>query len=1102
MRLHSLQVTAFGPFADTVEVDFDDVTAAGLFLIQGPTGAGKTSLLDAICWALYAGLPGARRGTRRLRSDHAVDTAVPQVVLDFTTGRRRFRVTRSPEFERPKRRGTGTTRASATVLLQEHVGGTWVVRSTRNDEVGEIVTEVLGMGLEQFSKVVLLPQGEFSAFLRADAEERRGLLERLFDISTWTGVEEWLVEQRRTLAEQVERSRAGVVTDLARLRDTVVTLPAEVAGDDVWTVEHLDRVPAALTGLAERCEEHVGSTLAALDAGDSEVTRAEQARVEAVALAERQRRAAHAAAQLAELDAAAPVVDEAARRIERSRQAEVVATEIAARARAVTRVRTSAGQVQRLRDQLGLGVTAPGARPHGLEGDDVDLAQVAALRIEVGQHSADLAQALRADLDEREQRRRLRRLRDQEAAATRELEELDLLAARLVADQVAARQSVDAHRARAREQAVLRARHETLGELVWIADALDKAREGALRLQDEHRAARDDELDAHETYLAARQHRLEGMAAELAGQLDADQECPVCGALEHPHPASAAGDAVSAEQVAHAEEAWHDRRGRRDRVGGRLAAAEAVVRSRTTDLARQMRAVAERAAPGEDPTGAVSTGDVPTGEVSTAEEDGLLAASATPRAWQSEQAQVRVALRDLGDPPGTAERLEAQVLATDDAVSAHGLRVGALAESLAGGRALLAEVQASLTTMASRRDTVLAAHAPCPCTAPTVRTAADRAARDRAAADRAAADTAAQDHPTAGITVDRLEGARVAETVRRHSQYDEALRELAARLSSADEAQVELAACDARLTETLRERGFATADEARSAAEPTVEVAQLETVVRDARARRTAAEQVLADEQVRRAAALPPADEAGAAQVALVARSRQRAAQQRDVVARQAHQQLTGLLASLGGACAQLAPLMSRSDQVSDLAALVTGIGADNTLRMRLSSFVLAARLEKVAALANERLAVMGDGRYQLQHSDGLDTGRRRSGLGLVVRDLWTGAVRDTSTLSGGESFMASLALALGLADAVREEAGGFDLQTLFVDEGFGTLDDDSLEEVLTVLDGLREGGRAVGVVSHVSDLLTRIPTQICVTKTQAGSSVSIRTGSGQTSAA
>ena len=189
-----------------------------------------------------------------------------------------------------------------------------------------------------------------------------------------------------------------------------------------------------------------------------------------------------------------------------------------------------------------------------------------------------------------------------------------------------------------------------------------------------------------------------------------------------------------------------------------------------------------------------------------------------------------------------------------------------------------------------------------------------------------------------------------------------------------------------------------------------------------------------------------------------------------------------------------------RDARVRDLADTTSGTGADNTLRMRLTAYVLAARLEKVATLANERLAVMGGGRYVLEHSDERAARGARPGLGLRVLDQWTGRVRDTATLSGGESFMASLALALGLADAVREEAGGLDLGTLFIDEGFGSLDDDSLEQVLTVLDSLREGGRAVGVVSHVADLRTRVTHQAVVHKGAAGSTVEVRSAAGRPS--
>ena len=143
---------------------------------------------------------------------------------------------------------------------------------------------------------------------------------------------------------------------------------------------------------------------------------------------------------------------------------------------------------------------------------------------------------------------------------------------------------------------------------------------------------------------------------------------------------------------------------------------------------------------------------------------------------------------------------------------------------------------------------------------------------------------------------------------------------------------------------------------------------------------------------------------------------------------------------------------------------------------------MLAARLEEVAAAASERLLKMTSGRYSLVHTDAR-RGAGRSGLGLLACDSWTGVDRDTSTLSGGETFLASLALALGLADVVTAEAGGTRIEALFVDEGFGSLDEDTLEEVMTVLDGLREGGRMVGIVSHVAELRQRIPAQVRVRK-------------------
>jgi exonuclease SbcC len=201
---------------------------------------------------------------------------------------------------------------------------------------------------------------------------------------------------------------------------------------------------------------------------------------------------------------------------------------------------------------------------------------------------------------------------------------------------------------------------------------------------------------------------------------------------------------------------------------------------------------------------------------------------------------------------------------------------------------------------------------------------------------------------------------------------------------------------------------------------------------------------------------------------------------------------------SLGRIAGDYADLAAAGRGPRERAAMLAAVadsargGGDNTYRMSLNSYVLAARLEQVAVAASERLIGMSDGRYTLQHTDAKAARGAKSGLGLEVVDEWTGQRRDTATLSGGESFMASLALALGLADVVQHESGGVDIETLFVDEGFGSLDDQALEQVMDALESLRDGGRVVGLVSHVAEMKQRIGTQLQVVKGRNGSTLHI----------
>ncbi|MBQ1124054.1 AAA family ATPase, partial [Streptomyces sp. B15] len=201
MRLHRLTLTAFGPFSGTHTVDFDTLSSAGLFLLHGPTGAGKTSVLDAVCFALYGGVPGARQqpgGT--LRSDHADPRTRTQVVLDLTVAGRRLELTRAPEQLRPKARGTGLTRERARCELRvlDPATGEWHGLSRSHQEIGEEIGQALGMSKEQFCQVVLLPQGDFARFLRSGAEDRAKLLGRLFDTGRFAAVEEELARRRKS----------------------------------------------------------------------------------------------------------------------------------------------------------------------------------------------------------------------------------------------------------------------------------------------------------------------------------------------------------------------------------------------------------------------------------------------------------------------------------------------------------------------------------------------------------------------------------------------------------------------------------------------------------------------------------------------------------------------------------------------------------------------------------------------------------------------------------------------------------------------------------------------------------------------------------------
>ncbi|MFE6096102.1 AAA family ATPase [Streptomyces massasporeus] len=992
MRLHRLTLTAFGPFGGTQAVDFDDLSAAGLFLLHGPTGAGKTSVLDAVCYALYGSVPGARQGGGQgtaLRSDHAAPATRTEVTLDLTVAGRRLEVTRQPPWERPKKRGTGTTLDKAQTWLREYdaTAGAWKDLSRSHQEIGEEITQLLGMSREQFCQVVLLPQGDFARFLRADAEARGKLLGRLFDTRRFADVEKRLAERRRTTETQVRDGDADLLADAHRMQQAAgdaMELPELAPGEPGLA----EAVLSAAAVARSTAREQLTVAARTLTAAESAQAAAGRALEDVRELARLQARFAQARERAARLEQGAEAYREAQALMERARKAEAVAPALDLRDSSEAEHRRAAAAEARARAQL----------PDTFA--DAGAAGLAAAARRAAEELGGLDSARRAE-------RRLAELLDERAGLDRQeradadlLQEAEAWLDGWEETRTALQTRVDTAQQAAALAEQLAERREPAQQRLRAARMRDQLAQDTDRAVDRVRTAQDATLRAKQHWLELKEQRLNGIAAELAAHLTDGAPCAVCGATEHPDPARKVAGHVDREAEEHALTAYQRADEQRAEDERRLSVVREALAAATAEA-----------------------GDSPTEQLAseTAELDEQYAQA---RSAAAELHTARERLRQAG------QEHERRLAARQEAAVRTASRVGHR-ERLDRERALLEEEL-------------------------------DRA---RGPLDSVAARAAQLERRTALLT-DAADTARVAE-------------DTAQRLKDAD----------ARLADAAFRAGFETPQAAAAALLDNAAHRELQRRLDAWQHEDAAVRAVLAEADTAAAAREPQADLESAQQAADVAARRLRdAASAHDAAGRRCAE-LDRLSARATASVRRLAPLREEYDRVARMAGLAAGTSADNERRMRLESYVLAARLEQVAAAATVRLRRMSSGRYTLVHSDDR-TGRGRSGLGLHVVDAWTGRERDTATLSGGETFFASLALALGLADVVTDEAGGVRLDTLFIDEGFGSLDDQTLDEVLDVLDSLRERDRSVGIVSHVADLRRRIHAQLEVVKGRSGSTL------------
>lgn len=997
MRFHSLEVQAIGPYADKQTLNFDDVSGAqdGVFLIEGPTGSGKSSILDAITFALYGNTDEDRGG---LRSTAASPEDESFVELVFSVAGKKYKVRRTPSYQRPKKRGDGMTTANPTVQLFRWGQGTWSAVSSQIQEVGAEVSEIIGLTREQFSQVAVLPQGRFARFLQAKEDDRKKVLETLFDVQIYADVEARLIKARTEAARTEDLARVRLEKRLGEalqrahevgwqpaleddsaafsLDDHVAALGARTSAD---IIRELDEVGTWLGDHLRERDRHLTELSATL-------LEAQKREREAAAEAERAEQAAAAHRAFADHLATKPEQDAREQRLQAAIRAESVVPFLAA-------MREADDEASAAHRALAEGPEVPQA---GLDASAETLRtlvvtlkqEVATLEPLRGQDSAaSVAEAELADL------------RTRRAEADERLREATEALARLNQALEKAQRAVEREPELSARLAELDVQMAAASELI-LARAELEACETATTLAEGH------ERDASAALFAATDQFEREAPGRLAQTLIDGQPCLVCGSTEHPRPATVIDADLTTLPIAETREAYAAAQERAQ--AARKAQVEAAERVR--DL--QTRS-GDRPADGLDADRRTVAAEL---EASKSERSGVSAEEHL--AALREQEQHLVEQREEQQKLGA--RLEEQIRQAEKEADEQAGKV--------------ATARGEYESVAARIDALEAA--------------ADAAGQRAALTDVAQQKQAAAAKARADVDARALEAGFASW----QAASDAAL---------GDDQRAELE----RLSREWREQRKVLLSKLDDG-EP------VDPAVADERwvaARETAHEQATASRVINEKVDAVSAQVAGERQAIASYADRKKEAVQASEQFAQTQEQLAVV------------------KRLGDLAS-----GGSGLRRMTLTAFVLRQWFADVVAAANLRLKEISRGRYLLEITTERDDTQRstdRTGLNLALRDLWTNAARSTSSLSGGERFYTSLSLALGLADVVAGQSGARMLEMLFIDEGFDSLDSKTLDDVMDVIERLRENGRTVGIISHVDSLKERIPSRIQVRPNNDGTS-------------
>lgn len=1059
MKPVKLVMNAFGPYAGRTEIDFTQFGDAGLYLITGLTGAGKTTIFDAISFALYGEASGTYRQTRSFRSDYAPADAECFVELTFTHRGKEYRIERRPQQERAKKRGLGTVKQLEKAVL--HMPDSEPIEQVRN--VNKAIIDLLRIDFDQFKQISMIAQGEFYQLLNAKSDERTEILQKIFMTEGYRIMGDVLRTKRSAADEAVRESERKIIQYFSSARAEGSTVEEQYK-DVLQAMEESGHAyhTEELAGMLERMiQDNTDKEKESAEAAEKAEKELDALRKELTLINETNNRFK----KLEELKKEAEALQEQAEPMRQRRQLldrEITAVRIIGPLyRDVLKQRkellTAAERVKLQEEKQKEAQKNSEDASKALEQLPSLEAQGEKLRLEAGRMKDTESQYERRET----LRREAEQLQKQEAALQTKTakirRKLQACTAALEKDSETAEKLKDSPAAFEKASAVLSRQEEICRELETLINrdtAVRRKYAADLKAKQQIYLEKDEAAAKASALAECMEKRYnDSLAGILASNLQEGMPCPVCGAVHHPSPAVLSEEGCSEAQLKQA-------RSEAEQAGKKREAAVADASAARIRLQETDKSILEKLS----------------GLIRKASAEGM----------------------ETVEIPENAEAYEAAAVQCRDHAKQAYAKTQETLDVLRKNTQLYEQAQAAVKK--NRQESL------------TLNTQNENAQKELSqvqseSAARKAALAGLPEMPYAGLdearkareALERKAAACAAETASLRKQEKDAAAGLsAAEAALAREKQLyensdkALKEAEGILQASMHEHAFADEQDVRNHLRSEEEVAAEEKRLREY------AEKVQLNAQLIKQSEGELAGKTPQDSTAVKAKTDAAQAQVRELRETVSEQRFlrehnTSMKEKLEQEISASASLLHTQSLYSTLSGLINGTLSGRN-KITLEQYVQAAGFDSIIAAANARLSIMSGGQFELCRHEDPEEISGKNALSLDVLDNYTGRTRPVSSLSGGESFKASLSLALGLSDRISSNAGGITVDALFIDEGFGTLDDASLNEAVDMLTTLSTNGKIIGIISHRRELEERIPRKLIVTKAHDGKGSSLHT--------